>query len=248
MNFFGKLLVLVHGAASIGVLTWAVGVYTQRINWSSTDKDDPGLFVRQKTKGEDYAKAAGQALNRWNGNLSSVNALENERFPRRGFYAGQLAMLQTGTLDGRPVPNPVQELLPAANGYLDVTRLIGRKAIEAGKGVPLDSVKGYDDKAKKLVAELIASQTTNAEEIVKRDAVNREIVGVKDPKVVKGLRQLINEQLQIKDAADDEDTYVSNFVTNREAEFGLLKKRRDAMTARMGELKDLKKEKPESGK
>ena len=54
--------------------------------------------------------------------------------------------------------------------------------------------------------------------------------------LVKGLRTLINEQKNIMDQAEAEDRYVAVFVTNREAEFGLFKKRRDAMQARAAEL------------
>ena len=68
-----------------------------------------------------------------------------------------------------------------------------------------------------------------------RDKLNRESVGVKDP-LAKGLRQLINEQKEIEDQAIAEDAYIINSVTNREAEFGLLKKRRDALVQRKAEL------------
>ena len=50
------------------------------------------------------------------------------------------------------------------------------------------------------------------------------------------MRQLINEQKNIEDQAKAEDVYVNDAVTNREAEFGLLKKRRDALVARKNEL------------
>jgi len=76
----------------------------------------------------------------------------------------------------------------------------------------------------------------NAQSITDRDKLNREIIGTKDP-FVKGLRQLINEQKAIEDQAYNEDTYITDAVTNREAEFGLLKKRRDALVAREAELK-----------
>ena len=57
------------------------------------------------------------------------------------------------------------------------------------------------------------------------------------PILVKGLRTLINEQKLMSDQAEAEDRYASVFVTNREAEFGLFKKRRDAMLGRVEELK-----------
>ena len=75
--------------------------------------------------------------------------------------------------------------------------------------------------------------TGSLEEIDKRDVVNREIVGVREPKVVKGLRQRINEQKAIEEAANDEDAYAGGFVTNREADFGenFARNRHDAEVA-----------------
>jgi hypothetical protein len=244
MAFLGKLLVVVCGALSIAVFAWALGIYTQRISWQSVNKDDPGLFDRQKEKAEDYGKAADRALNRWSSNLATVQLLENERYPRRAFYAGQKYLIETGQWGGKDVPQPVQQLQYAPNGFLDITRPVGRPPVEVRPGVAADSINGYQKKMAKLLQDIRASQTKNEKMIAERDAFNREIVGVTQPMLIKGLRQFINEQNTITDRADVENTYVSGFTTNREAEFGLLKKRRDALTGRMKELKDIGKADP----
>src|SRR5262249_863020 len=72
--------------------------------------------------------------------------------------------------------------------------------------------------------------------LAERDKLNKEINGVTVPMLVKGLRQQIEEQLTIKDRGDAEDRYVIGFVTNRESEFDLVRKRRDAMLARIEEI------------
>jgi hypothetical protein len=100
------------------------------------------------------------------------------------------------------------------------------------------SVAEYDTRMAKLVEDIKASQKKSELAIVERDKLNREIVGVTQPTLVKGLRTLINEQKLIFDQAELEDRYASVFVTNREAEFGLFKKRRDAMLSRVEELKN----------
>ncbi|HKB39686.1 MAG TPA: hypothetical protein VKD72_24835, partial [Gemmataceae bacterium] len=247
MAFLGKLLVIVCGALSIAVFAWALGIYTQRISWQSVNKDDPGLFDRQKEKAEDYGKAADRALNRWSGNLATVQLLEGERYPRRAFYAGQKYLIETGQFGGRDVPQPVQQLQFAPNGFLDITKPVGRPPVEVRPGVAADSINGYQKKMAKLLQDIRASQAKNEKMIAERDALNREIVGVTQPMLIKGLRQLINEQNTITDRADVETTYVSGFTTNREAEFGLLKKRRDALTGRMAELEKSKKDDRKTG-
>ena len=256
MSTIGKVLVLLHGALSITVLAWAIGVATNRIDWNAPpgegSKDNPGLYARQKAKADEYNTAIDRAHARWTGNLNQVLVLDAERYPRRTYYGTVLIAMQTGQRpDGKggwvPVNPPVQDIYPyAANGYLDVprdrfgnldyTRAFARKAYEVRPGIPAKAVVAYDTDMAKLVEDIKVSQQKSADAIAQRDKLNREIVGVTQPMLVKGLRTLINEQKTIQDSADAEDRYVAVFVTNREAEFGLFKKRRDAMLARVAEL------------
>jgi hypothetical protein len=134
------------------------------------------------------------------------------------------------------VPNPVQQLVNAPNGFLNITQPVGRPAFEVRPGVPAQAIATYEQTMARRVEDIKASQVRNDQLITERDALNREIIGTRQPMVVKGTRQRYNEQMEIMDRALAEDQYASTFVTNREAEFGLLKKRRDALTARMGEL------------
>jgi hypothetical protein len=240
MGTVGKVLVLLHGALSIGVLAWAVGVYTQRINWNNPPggaAGDEGIYAKQKAKADDYTQAANRAYTRWSGNLSQVQVLEAERYPRRAFYSGQLALVQTGTFNKMAVPNPIQQLVIAPNGFLNVTQATGRPPVFVRGMEPADSIEGYERKMAKLIEDTKASQVKNGQAITGRETLNREIIGVTQPAVVKGLRTYLNEQKLIEDRANQEDGYVNDATTNREAEFGLLKKRRDAMTARVGDFR-----------
>jgi hypothetical protein len=194
-----------------------------------------------------------------------VLVLEAERYPRRAYYQTHLYVMQTGKnpVTGQPVKPPVQDVLNplAPNGFIDVPRLpngqldlvraLARKAYEVRPMIAADSVAEYDDKMKKQVEDIKASQVQSNQFIAERDKLNREIVGVTQPMLVKGLRTLITEQKTIMDQAEAEDRYVAVFVTNREAEFGLFKKRRDAMLARVAELNkyyDEQKAKPKTNR
>lgn len=240
MGMLGKFLVMVHSVLSLGMLTWAIGVYTHKINWKSPNKDNPGVFDRQSSRFDDMKLAMNQSYYRWTGAYAGVLQLESERFPRRAFYIGQLNLLQFGALTpgGQEVEPAVQELVvDPRTGYLDITKPTGRKAIPAQGGGSLRSVVAHDRAMNKLYEDIRASQIRNVKLQADREVLNKEIIGVTKPALIKGLRQQINEQKLMEDEANLEITYVDGFSTIREAEFGLLKKRRDALTLRMAELK-----------
>ena len=162
MGFIGKVMVLLHGALSITVLAWVVGVVTHRIDWNNPPPPEaggkdkgPGLYDKQKTKAADYTAAVDRAYNRWTTNRNQVDVLEVERYPRRTFYATHLYMIQTGELPGTKVANPVQDIFPLAgngyldvrigpNGQLDVAQAIGRKAVEVRPGVAARAIVQYE--------------------------------------------------------------------------------------------------------
>jgi hypothetical protein len=241
-SLVGKILVVVHSAMSIGVLAWAIGVSTHRIHWNkppegATEKE--GIYAKQQAKATEYSDAAKRAYTRWSGNLFQVQGLEAERYPRRSYYSTKLDMVKTGTvrdaMGERKVQDPVRHLVIAPNGFLDVRDPMAGAPVEVRSGVNAKCIDDYDKDIAKVIEDTKASQVTNALAITDRDKLNREIIGTKDP-LVKGLRQLINEQKTIEDQAYNEDVYITDAVTNREAEFGLLKKRRDALVARKNEL------------
>lgn len=252
MGFIGKVLVVLHGALAVAVLAWAIGVYTHRVNWNTPatqagkEPPGPGLFDRQKDKAAEYNVAVDRSYTRWTTNLTQVQALENERYPRRAFYARELEFVRAGgrkDKDGRAL-DPVLELATdPATGFLDPYGKVPRRPVMVREGtmagagaVAARSIDQYGKDIVKAVEDIQASQKKNGEFIDLREKLNREIVGVTDPTPIKGLRTQLAEQKVIEDQANFESVYVTGFVTNREAEFGLLKKRRDAMQARMTEL------------
>jgi len=234
--------VIVHAALSLAVLAWAVGIFTHRIHWNApqgagANKED-SIYARQKSKADEYNVAVDRAYTRWSGNLFQVQALDQERYPRRVFYGTQLYLVQTGQLNGKAVQNPVRQLVNAPNGFLDIRPGANHPPFEVRPGVPADSIAGYEKKMTQRVEDIKASQEVNDKALAEREALNRQIIGTQ---MEKGLRRRYNEQVAIFDQAQAEDQYVANFVTNREAEFGLFKKRRDALTDRMHELEKSKK-------
>ena len=236
-SFLGKLLVVVHAALSIGVLAWAFGVYTHRIDWNNPPAA-AGTTARKKASTPSRQPRRPSTATRPSA-LTPAGPVtwpryrpwRPRRYPRRAYYSTKIVMVQTGLLNGQPVANPVTHLPLGPNGYLDVRDPAAGQPVEVRAGVPAVSLNQYEQAIAKLIEDTKASQEKNAQAITDRDKLNREIVGVKDP-FAKGLRQLVNEQKTIEDQANFEDAYIIDAVTNREAEFGLLKKRRDALVQR----------------
>jgi hypothetical protein len=244
MEKLGRGLLLLHAMLSIGVLAWALGIYTNRIKFKTGSPETPGVIDQTETKLGDLKTASERAFSRWSSNIATVTNLEQERFPRRAFYQGQLYMIYFGTTGpGQPaVPTPVQQLIMSPrNGYLDITNPTGRPAIDVRTNprTAARSITGYEKDLVSLADSIVKAQTESARLIVERKKLNDEIAGPTEPPIFKGLRQLIREQQSIIENADGELGYVTNFFTNREAEFGLLKKRRNALINRKNELESL---------
>jgi hypothetical protein len=235
MGKLGKVLVLVHGAVSIALLAWAIGIYTQRVKWTSTDKSDPGVFDQHTVRAAELQSGVEKSYTRWSGNLFTVLNLDNERFNRRGFYPGQLNMLVTGQFGGMDVPNPVQELVNGPNGYLDIRQPTGRPAMQSS-GQNLRNITQYYTLMQQQYVAFDMSQKKSRQYQADREELNKKIVGTEGPPPTKGLRLLLTEQRTMEDAAVAQERYDTTYLVNLEAEFGLLKKRRDALTVRMKEL------------
>ena len=159
-------------------------------------------------------------------------------------------MIRTGrtTANGKSVQstNPVRELVYAPNGFLDV-KTANRPPVMVRPGIKADSIAGYNTKMVKLVEDIQASQIKNAKAIIERDKLNDDIIGHTQPMLKKGLAARFCWSRSRSRTGTREDGYVIDFITNREADFGLLKKRRDAMLSRIDELNDWKKKERETG-
>lgn len=253
MGFLGKLLVMLHSVLSLGMLTWAIGVYTQRINWKSPDQKDPGVFDRQKVKVDDLMIGMDRAYYRWTSSIQNVRAIEeSQRYPRREFYVANLNLV----LSGRATENPMDPLVASPVNTLAIDPRTGFLDVNPARPTPLKdpsgmgnlkSIAGYELDIAATFEEIRVSQIANKKALDDREVVNNEITGVTKPKLIKGLRQMINEQKEIEDEANLESTYVEGISTIRDAEFGLLKKRKDALVFRLDELKKYLDGKAKSG-
>src|SRR5437660_12509342 len=112
MTKLGKWLVLINLTLSLVFLAWAVGLYTNQVNWNTPPADGgqrvQGMVDELKAEITQLAAARDSAEERWHSGTALVRALENERPARRQYYATLLRSVTQG--DVAQIKPPVQQL------------------------------------------------------------------------------------------------------------------------------------------
>ena len=93
MTLFGKVLVLVNLGLSVAMAAWAIGVYTQRIDWSTnkgTADKAPGELVKRQERLRQLTDTHGFATLRWRDAVAGVSAVEKKRWQDQLWYAAEL--------------------------------------------------------------------------------------------------------------------------------------------------------------
>ena len=259
MGFLGKLLVILNGALSLLFLTWALGVYTNRMDWFSrktaSGEEVQGRVERLQAQISDLATARGRAESRLKTNSQELtdpnNGPEVMRPGWLDFYDFRLNLVQTGRgPDGKEVPDPVVEIVVQGDRLALAKQPITKPDIDdPSKQTPLRSVEYYAGSpdspggATAVVSKDIAeAQKETASLIEQEKKTTLEIVG---PPNGKGLRTRIDEQRAIARNAANEREYLQEFLVNRQAEVQLLQKRLRSLERRIAELQEFIKKRDE---
>ncbi len=243
MSFLAKSLILLHGLVALVAFTFTVTLYINRPNWKTVENGPKGRIdaATEKIRAEEpFARAAFTTVT---GKHLTVLQLEQERYPRREFYDSQLSLVEEGTLQkGTPRIKGavVQELeVDAQTDFLNISRKIGRKPIQFRTGEDAKSLAEYSELIDSTIKQIASVQESIRLVNEERAKVNQEIVGTVDP-FTKGLRTRLREQELIAEQAVAEATYLDTFVTNSEADSGLIRKRYNALIQRLQELDKLR--------
>ena len=249
MAFIGKLLVLLYGAGSLMCLMWAVTVYTQKMDFvtpkAETGKESAKKAVSRVEVAQALTKelqtADNRAYTRWRQEYDDLLPVEIDQSNRREFYRGQIELTKNPELALQELgaPDPV-------SGLLSIDKPTGRKAIEVRAMVELKPAPFYQGKLKAINEEMIRVLGSIKTLIAEHADATKIINGTAEP-LAKGLRVRIREQEDISVKAIDEKLFLEDYVTNRGAEAQKFAKRRDAMQARIEELKKYFKTKAEQG-
>jgi hypothetical protein len=242
MTLLGKILVLVNVLFSFVLFSWALAVYTNRIDWSANPPKEgkPAGVLKGR---QDLVKAHYDALNladaRWRAARNGPDALlaqEKRRVDDSAWYAVELRSLRDGpggnvkaavswvkTKDGQPALDAAGRptLEPAAR----------RKLKPEDAPQALFSERYYNDMLAQLTQQIEAEQV-RYQDLVKQDTeLSEKAIGPK------GLRQRIIDEQGKSARMDDELKDVAGRRTNNLVDAELLQSRRDQLERRVEELK-----------
>lgn len=235
----GKWLVVLNAGMAVAFLMWAVAIYTQRIDWFTPKEASGGEKVAgqieamaEKHKIANAAHSAAYTI--FANNKSQVDLQEGARPARRDFYRGQIALGQSGLLNGQPVPQPFQQFESVGtSGLMAFNKPTGRPAINYRPNEPLLSIADYAKRIGETTAQLKTADVDVKKLVEDLRVENDKITGTD---AAKGLRTYIKEQESILNGARDENDFLGTTFANLIAETTLFTKRLEAMRQREKEL------------
>jgi hypothetical protein len=240
MTRFGKILVLINVALSLGLAAWAVGVYTRHTEWSlDTNKSAPEI-VLQVQRLQDRLKPAppkpGFGLwdqltaseEHWRRSSKGVLTFEPLRPRNQKWFQDQLAELEK-------TPNPVKR-----PSYKDGRPEVGQQAQDFGLPVMVEATDKAGGALKGLVPYQLEYADTQTRVKNAMDELTRWINEDRDltEKIggEKGLRVQIAQEVDKKVRVLTEQEYLKPLLVNSLVEGELLLKRRAPLVARGKEL------------
>jgi hypothetical protein len=260
MTLLGKILVLANVALSFLMLSWALALFINRIDWTANKGKPPDQPAGQLVERQDRVKRSNDVLDlsngRWREALwgndgkdkrpirDGLPAWEKRRVDDREWYALQLKAALTGPagMGEKAVIKRValtkegQPVLDGANAnrptMVDAER---RKDANDPKGEPLYCYNYYVAQLAKSTQDLEAAQLEYQKAVKTETELTEEAIGTKDKP--KGLRQrIVDEQEKLK-RINEELKDVSDRQTNSTVDTELLLARRVQLEGRVAELK-----------
>jgi len=259
MTLLGKLLVFANVLLSFLMLSWAAGLYTNRIDWSASKAkgDKPAGQLDGRIERVKAATATVQlADDRWreardgfagDGKRDAREGLlawEKRRGEDRVWYATELSALKTGPLG--KLDAPIQRVKTREDGQAVLDPKNFRPiliAAERRKEKPEEAARPvycynyYEAELVKLTQQIEAEQVRYQDLIAQESELTKQAIGPK------GLRQRITDELVKRGRAEDELADVAGRQkTNAQVETELLLARRDQLQQRKEELEKARKD------
>jgi hypothetical protein len=249
MTAFGKLLVFVQFILSIVFLTWAIGLYSQRIDWApgKTLLGDPIPEVKGRVgeladeiktfvgDAKDKDGSRDKAELRWQTAYQGLADATKSREEYQRWYKDQLSLAQRGedTLGRRPADAPVRHLVYNPNGTLKMDPDLKVRPAVQSFGAPVKSVEDYYKESDQLQKDVEKAQEKLYETVVEAEKITREIVG---SPTNYGLRRNLRDEEAYYRNALEEQRYLEPVYNGRTAEFEVVKKRNAQLERRKQEL------------
>jgi hypothetical protein len=243
MTLVGKILVFVNLVLSMTLFAWALGLYTQRIDWAprlslfEQDPNRPGKklelapgVLREKHAEIEkllYGQKAAEA--RWQENHKVLQDLERLRPIRQAFYADELLILAEGR-DRNDQPAKILEM-KEVDGVLVIERE-GRPPLKI-MGEDAKSIAQYHNEHEKLLRQLAGLQEDVRRLILKEEELTIELNGGPNRR---GLRADLLQQEAFLRGSEQEFVGLAPMFYHIREERKLLQKRQAELEKRLVEL------------
>lgn len=234
ITLVGKSLLFIMLALSLLFFGFALGIYTNHIDWPGGVKTATGTLsqgeVGRLTKEvKDWQGQASLARERADKASQMLARLEQKRPEDLAWYAAQLKLLEDGG------PDSVKQVVlhEDKNGKLELDAE-GHPLMEPPNGVS-HSRRGYNEEFDRLKADTqsaIAATTA----LINQQKELTQIINGEEGKP-RGLRALIHEEELTQRSSAEELEHLRPLRINRQVERALLEKRQRSLTARLEELK-----------
>lgn len=242
MTKLGKALVFGNLVLALFFLALGIGIATNRVDWPGTMKTGPSSEVKagialKSEEIKNYQQSASQALGRWTVAMADLVKVEKELPDKQKWYADQLSILQTGKdTIGKPGTGPIRGLI-----YKGGQLVLDKNGLPELRPLNLPGLELHPiPEMEKLLAEKqdeIKNEMDKVAKVMKEEGrLTLEING--EPGKIKGLRDLLAEELAVEKNIQEELEYLRPLRYNRQVEAALLLKRQQALKSRLDELKN----------
>ncbi|MFL5330081.1 MAG: hypothetical protein ACJ8C4_14355 [Gemmataceae bacterium] len=243
MTRASKYLIFINLALSLIFVAWSIGLYTQRVPWTTMGAGDErvvGRIDELTAQIKSLTEARDRAEDRWFGATREVLRLTKDMRDRRRFYVEQMQMGQLGTnLAGQPVKPAVQQLQYDADRLL-VLKDTGRPAYQID-GKDALSVAGYRAVIEQQLDEIRATKVKINKVVADTTVLTRQIAGTKPADqaitaVEKGLRGQILDTQTVINGEVLEQQYLQTPITNYTVDVEFMRRRQLTLESRLKEL------------
>jgi hypothetical protein len=242
MTAFGKLLVFLNLAFSFFLMSWAMAVYTNRIDFSNTKgtgEQAAGEFFKRAAVVENLWEGVRPAQVNWRNARAAIADKDAHQVTEWAFYHVEIDHNRSKAVAANPVRWVVfaeadDDRLGIKKGQvaLDPKTLLPLMAPAKDRnGNPMPALAFLNIDLEKTMASIDQVQEKHEKQIKEAIALTEQLIGPK------GLQQrLIDEKQKRKDVLDEEKL-VRPLLINTVVESELILKRHNQLVRRIDELK-----------
>jgi hypothetical protein len=229
MTRTAKILIYLNLALCLAFAFWAIGLYTNHVDWTDNTKEGKGVFAQRSERIKALGEARIRADARFQAAKTAVAGEEKVRPEFQAWYDNEIQSLRTG----KGVPqdpeyvNGEMKLDQKGQPAMGLVRKADKKELPGlGSLATLD--KAYQD-LQKQIRDVVA-------EIDKLVEEQKNLTTQIGDGRAAGLRKVLAaEQVEVKKSQDEQE-FIEPLLYNRLVELKLLKKRQSALEARLKEL------------